>query len=78
MDHPRAHLAAQAEVLNRTVDLNEVHGAITADIPVHVWLAGAVLSVRVDVENSMVHDANCTPTEDARGSRVLRRRRPHC
>ena len=29
-----------AEVLKRTVDLDEVHGAITADIPVHVWLAG--------------------------------------
>ena len=45
-------LGAQAEVLNRTVDLDEVHGAITADIPVHVWLAGAVLPIRVDVENS--------------------------
>ena len=33
-------LGAQAEVLNRTVVLDEVHGAFAADIPVHVWLAG--------------------------------------
>ena len=25
--------------------LDEVHGVISADIPVHVWLAGAVLSL---------------------------------
>ena len=38
-------------LLIRTVVLDEVHAAITADIPVPVWSAGAVLSIRVDVEN---------------------------
>ena len=29
--------------------LDEVHGAISADIPFHVWLAGAVLSLNLTV-----------------------------
>jgi hypothetical protein len=50
-------LDAQAEVLNRTLVLDEINGAITADIPVHVWLEGAVPPIRIDVEKSRAHDA---------------------
>ena len=45
------HLGSQVELLNWTVVLDELHGAIAADIPVHAWWAGAVHSICLDVED---------------------------